>query len=268
MTSTAAPAAVSVAPFCDPLSHEPLWADRTVADGATVLQTPSGRCFPIRDQIAIFIEPSDVTGLNLWQQRFYDRLAPWYDLASAVHVRVSRAARRWREEYLEELAVPAGSRVLEVSVGTGANIVRLPPVEYFGLDLSWGMLKQCRRKLRGRTGVTLCQGLAERLPFEDNAFDVVFHVGAINHFVEKRRALAEMVRVARPDARLLVVDATEQFASRYRSTPILRALYSRLPSAACVPEQLLPEDVRDVRVRTIADGELYCLSFAKRATMR
>ena len=250
-------------PFCDPITYEPLTPARDGDDGAAVLRSPSGREYPVRDGIAIFVDPSTVTGSNLWQQRFYDRLAPWYDFASALHIRISREARTWREEYLEELVVPPGARVLEVSVGTGANLTRLPPADCFGLDLSWRMLRQCQRKQRRGLKVTLCQGLAEQLPFQDAAFDVVFHVGAINHFVDQRRALAEMARVARPGTQLMVVDATEKFARRYRNTPILSSLYSRLPAAPAVPTALLPRNVQDVRVKEIAAGELYCLTFRK-----
>jgi ubiquinone/menaquinone biosynthesis C-methylase UbiE len=38
--------------------------------------------------------------------------------------------------------------VLEVSVGTGANIPHLrSDSEVFGLDISWGMLKRCQKHL-------------------------------------------------------------------------------------------------------------------------
>jgi ubiquinone/menaquinone biosynthesis C-methylase UbiE len=53
-----------------------------------------------------------------------------------------------RTEYLKELGVGASARVLEVSVGTGANIPHLrSDSEVFGLDISWGMLKRCQKHL-------------------------------------------------------------------------------------------------------------------------
>jgi SAM-dependent methyltransferase len=49
-------------------------------------------------------------------------------------------------EYLDELKVTAGSLVLEVSVGTGRNLqFLLRSAQFFGLDISWRMLKQCQR---------------------------------------------------------------------------------------------------------------------------
>ena len=247
--------------LCDPDTHEPLTLGRETLTGETVLRSPSGRTYPIRDGIIVFIDPAKVSGLNLWHQRFYDRLAPWYDAGSLLHLLYSPATRRWRVEYLQELAVEHGSRVLEVSVGTGANLQRLPSsAEYVGLDLSWGMLRRCRRKLQRRPNVILCQGLGEYLPFQDGSFDVVFHVGGINFFSDKARALAEMVRVARPGARVMIVDGTERFARRYERTPILASIYRRRPETLQAPVDLLPAGVTDVRVKEIADGELYCLT--------
>jgi hypothetical protein len=42
--------------------------------------------------------------------------------------------------------VKEGWKVLETSIGTGWNIKVLPPgAEYFGLDISGGMLNQCKK---------------------------------------------------------------------------------------------------------------------------
>ena len=87
-------------------------------------------------------------------------------------------------EYLDELEVKDGDRVLEVSVGTGRNLQFLPRgAQYFGLDISWGMLKQCQRNARKwNLDVALFMGNAECLPFKKELFDVVFHFGGIKLF--------------------------------------------------------------------------------------
>lgn len=270
MLRTSAPssllrAAAPGSPFCVPLTLEAVTPSRDAITGARVLRSASGRTFPVREDIAIFVNPGGIESAQLSQQCFYDRLAPLYDFLSALHMVFSPQARTWREEYLRELQVRPGARVLEVSVGTGANLVRLPPADYFGLDVSWQMLRRCRRKRRRGSSVTLCQGLAEQLPFQSDAFDVVFHVGAINFFADKARALAEMVRVARPGTRLTVVDSTEIFVRRYGNTPILRSVYARSAGLHRPPVEFLPAGVEEVRLREFAAGELYCLTFRKAA---
>ena len=49
-------------------------------------------------------------------------------------------------------------------------------------------------------------GFAEQLPFEGDTFDVVFHTGSINVFEDRRRAIEEMVRVAKPGTRIVISD--------------------------------------------------------------
>jgi ubiquinone/menaquinone biosynthesis C-methylase UbiE len=77
-----------------------------------------------------------------------------------------------------------------------------------GLDISSGMLRRCWSKLRGR-GVRpdLALGDAARLPFRDASFDAVLHHGGLAEFGDKRGALAEMSRVAKPGAKVVVCDA-------------------------------------------------------------
>jgi uncharacterized protein YbaR (Trm112 family) len=112
----------------------------------TLRNTATGRVYPVRDGIPLFI--STVTGSNLKSQTYYDRIAPGYDLAEWFHRIVARK-RDVRREILNELEIGRGARVLEVSVGTGANLRYLPrDIEFFGIDVSWGMLQKCRFALR------------------------------------------------------------------------------------------------------------------------
>ncbi len=148
-------------------------------------------------------------------------------------------------------------RILEVGIGCGANlplIARdLPPglaVEVWGLDLSVGMLAQCRRRITRTPDVPPVKLLladAHALPFADAAFDRVFHVGGIAAFGRPEMALAEMARVARPDTPIVVVD--EQLDERARPCLYQRLAYRALtvlaPSEGS-PSTLLPAGATDV----------------------
>jgi len=88
----------------------------------------------------------------------------------------------------------------------------------------------------------LFQGEAERLPFRDAVFDCVFHVGGINFFSDKERAITEMIRAAKPGTKLVIVDETEKVVSQqYQKHPgcdvTLQAETTRCPapSAWCLP---------------------------------
>jgi ubiquinone/menaquinone biosynthesis C-methylase UbiE len=219
--------------------------------------------YPIREGIPVFV--SEASGRNRKYQEMYDRTAALYDpvLTLARWLRFNRDSRL---EYIRELEIPAGARVLEVSVGTGANLKYFPPdAEIFGLDLSWGMLRQCRKRLeRSKRSAALFHGEAERLPFADNSFDVVFHVGGINFFNDKARAIAEMIRVARPGTKIVIVDETEKLVRGwYERTPVLRRYFRNREKSVADPSALVPAGMLEVRCRKFQWGFLYCLTFRK-----
>ena len=86
------------------------------------------------------------------------------------------------------------------------------------------------------------------MPYKDNVFDAVIHVGGINTFGEKKKALYEMVRVAKPKAKIVIVD--EGLAPGKENTVfgsfLLRtnALYWCKP-----PVKLLPKKIKNVKVK-------------------
>jgi ubiquinone/menaquinone biosynthesis C-methylase UbiE len=247
--------------LCDPLTHESL----SFADQGEELVSQSGRRFPIFSDIPVLLENSDAVGQNERYQALYDRLACLYDFAIGSYACLkSGGTEKRRGEYLAEMEIREGFRVLEVSIGTGQNLRFLPSsATYFGLDISIRMLKRCRRNLRRwkRRAALLVQGAAEHLPFVDAVFDSVLHMGGINFFNDKAQALREMVRVAKPGTKIVVVDETEKATREYEKTLLARSFYRNSLSSTTAPVDCLPSGMRDVHVRSIANGELYCLSF-------
>lgn len=107
------------------------------------------------------------------------------------------------------LAAPAsGMRVLEIGCGTGSNLALFQKAgcRIAGADLSPAMLDVARRKLGGNADLRLCS--AAEMPFEDASFDLVIAFLTLHEMTPEMRDLAvvEMIRVARPDGRLLFVD--------------------------------------------------------------
>ena len=255
-----------VALLCDPITYEALQLVSTPGRGEELVSVTSERRFLIRNGIPIFLENADVSGQNRRYQRLYDRLAPVYDISTRLYARLkSGGEEKRRREYLDELEIEPGAAVLEVSVGTGANLRYLPrTARYFGLDISWGMLMQCQRHVKSwKAEADLFQGAAEHLPFVDEAFDAVLHMGGINFFNNKALALSEMVRVARPGTKFVVVDETEDVAGRYEKTAVAGAFYSNRPGAISAPVESLPPGMLEIGAKTVGGGDLYCLTFRK-----
>ncbi len=256
--------------LCNPVTKEPLkLISEPGPDGRlnqVLVSIKSGEKFSIQDGIPIFLNRADVSGSNKKFQRFYDATASYYSLVIRTYFRLksgSEAKARW--EYLKKLEIENGDRVLEVSIGTGDNLRFLPhTASYFGLDISFGMLKQCQKTVR-KTGmdVELVQGAAERLPFVDKAFHSVFHVGGINFFNDKVGAIREMIRVAKPGTKIVVVDETEKVFRKYERAPFIGKYYRNWAENLVNPVDLVPADMLDVKLENIIRGELYCLSFRK-----
>jgi ubiquinone/menaquinone biosynthesis C-methylase UbiE len=248
--------------LCDPDSHEPL-----IQQGDALVNPSRGKRFPVHDGVPCFVE--EAAGLNRKYQSLYDRIAPFYDVGEHAYFWLTRK-ESYRVFLGNALEVPTKARVLEVSVGTGANLPYLPAdIEFYGLDLSWGMLRHCRRNLRRwEREAFLCQGEGERLPFRDASFDVVFHVGGINFFDDRPRAIREMVRVARPGTRIVIADETERAVRTvYERMPFVRRFFKSRKTEVSIPTELIPTEMRDVRTETVFDGLVYVLSFRTPATM-
>ncbi len=256
--------------LCDPSTHHALefqsGCDARGSLQEELVNQTTGRRFPFRDGIPLFIEEHDISGSNQRYQRLYDRFARFYDFSTWLYSRWKGMSVESRlREYLDELEITGESLVLEVSVGTGRNLRFLPRgAKFIGLDISWGMLKQCQRNAeKWALEVDLVMSSAEQLPFKDEAFDVVFHFGGINFFNDKAAAIREMMRVAKPGTKFVIGDENERLARRYEKAPLTGRFYGQRREAIAAPIDLLPPEAREVHVRDIAGGDLYCLTFRK-----
>ncbi len=239
-----------------------------------------GARWPIEGGLARLYREEEVRGHDRLLRHIYDALPSWHDPSVRYLLALFQAGseRAVRDGYMPRLELsslrlrPDGSppRILEVGIGTGANLplVRrdLPcglPVEIWGVDLSAGMLGVLRRRLAasGHRDVRLAMADAHALPFPDGSFDRVFHTGAAGSYRDPARALAEMARVAAPGTPIVVVD--EQLDPSRPLPLVQRALfrlvtfYEPRPHA---PVEHLPAGARDVLTEQVSRF-FYCLRF-------
>jgi ubiquinone/menaquinone biosynthesis C-methylase UbiE len=168
----------------------------------------------------------------------------------------------------------SAERILEVSVGSGGNLPYLfefPGVRHVcGLDISRGQLDCCRRVVAKRGWpVDLFLAMAEKLPFKAESFDGVLHIGGINFFSEKKKAIDDMIRVARPGSKIVIADESEQVARTIVRIGRLFGSFRGKKTDVSVPVHLVPDTMQDIRVDGIwkAHGHYhgYCLEFTKPA---
>jgi ubiquinone/menaquinone biosynthesis C-methylase UbiE len=241
-----------------------------------------GSAWPVEWGYPDLVEPGSVTGSDRLLRPIYDFIAPTHDAGVNLVLPLLQFPdpNGARERYIERMRLDmleprdAPIRILEVGIGAGANLPLLQEylpldveVEYWGLDLSKGMLLQCA--LRSAwwyflPRVRLVVGDAHRLPFQNDRFDRVFHVGAINGYRDPKVALSEMARVARPKTPIVVVD--EELDPKRNHTVGHRIAFSALTwfdTNPHAPKHLVPKECQASAEVTPVSRFYYCLTFQK-----
>ncbi len=191
----------------------------------------------------------------------YNLIAPFYDSALEVFGGLDEV----RRTMVERLELEADDQVLEVCVGTGANLPYIaqrigPTGKIYGIDISEGMLAQAQKKLHAiPCPVELREGYAQALPYPDDYFDAVMNLGAMNFITDRRKAIDEMVRVAKPGARIAFCDETVAPDGNLRS--ILSRLVLMLVPRLRPPIDLVPEP--GARLSYVANGLMYIVDWRK-----
>lgn len=162
----------------------------------------------------------------------FDEIAGAYDESLPSHV-VEHYLQK-RADFIREL-VPPGSSVLDVGCGTGTLAARIQEAGYevAGIDPSAGMLEVLRQRAPSIKAVVAS---GTELPFGNDTFDLVYCVAVMHHIAlagDVRKALAEMVRVAKPGGQILVWDHNPR-------NPYWRFLMARVPQDTG-EERLIPE---------------------------
>jgi demethylmenaquinone methyltransferase / 2-methoxy-6-polyprenyl-1,4-benzoquinol methylase len=122
--------------------------------------------------------------------------------------------RLWKQRVVKLAAVQSGNRALDLCCGTGDIALALAQrgAETTGLDFSPPMLEvAAARNLEKNPQSAIrnpqfIQGDAQQIPFPDNSFNIVTVGYGLRNLASWERGLDEMFRVARPGARLIVLD--------------------------------------------------------------
>lgn len=136
----------------------------------------------------------DVLGIPSWR----DLVAVRQSEERQEHVRLARLRRLLGSDL-------QGWHVLNVGCGTGgfnesASVTGIPVV---GVDEDAGTIAICARR-RQASGGQYVQAVAERLPFRDGTFDLVYCFSVIEHVASVEGSIREMVRVTRPGGAVYV----------------------------------------------------------------
>ncbi len=148
----------------------------------------------------------------------FDRIAKKYDRLNLI---MSMGMDRWWRRGLIKAvggSAPAlgGRRFLDVATGTADVALALarayPGCDVVGVDPSVGMLGVGREKVAAKglaDRISLVEGDAQAMAFEDAAFDGVTIAFGIRNVPDRALGLREMARVTRPGGRVAVLELGE-----------------------------------------------------------
>jgi ubiquinone/menaquinone biosynthesis C-methylase UbiE len=114
---------------------------------------------------------------------------------------------------------PQAAAILDVGCATG-RLLRsaedlFPRARLEGVDAAGEMVRQAQAMLPERSRVRLRQAVAEKLPFPDGSFDLVFSTMTFHHWADQRAGIAEVGRVLTPSGRWLLADFVATGLMRY-----------------------------------------------------
>jgi ubiquinone/menaquinone biosynthesis C-methylase UbiE len=131
-------------------------------------------------------------------KRRYNRTATFYDLMDCM---ISPALKK-------KVIGRVRGDVLEVGVGTGANLPFYPPgCRVTGIDFSPAMLARAKKKAEAmHLPVTLLEMDVENLRFPDRSFDTVVATCVFCSVPDPVRGLAEIGRVCKADGQIILLE--------------------------------------------------------------
>jgi len=184
----------------------------------------------------------------------FDSIAPSYDFLN--HFLSFGIDRIWRKKAIRIISGSFKNPViLDVAAGTAdlsIAAIKLNPSHVTGIDISSKMLaigreKICRKKLEDK--IELVPGDSEKIPFDNDHFDVTMVAFGVRNFADPLKGLSEMTRVTRGDGMVLVLEFSKPVKSPVRQLynfyflnvlPLIGRIFSKNKNAySYLPESVM-----------------------------
>lgn len=156
--------------------------------------------------------------------QMFDTISGRYDLLNSI---LSFGTHKgWRKKCVKMLAAKSPKSILDVATGTAdfaIECAKLSPTKIIGIDISEGMMKIGRdkiKKLKLDNLITLEQGNAETLTYAENSFDAIVVGFGVRNFENLQKGLSNLFRILKPGGQIVILEFS------YPTNPIIKAGYT------------------------------------------
>ena len=158
-------------------------------------------------------------------EQMFNDIAPSYDRLN--HLMSLGIDNIWRKKALKEIVDGTQQQILDVACGTGDSTIAIakamePGGRVTGIDISAGMMEPLMRKAAHEgvhDRIKLLQADALQMPFEADTFHRVTCACGIRNFEDRKKGLAEFLRVLKPGGRAVILELG------IPDKPFIKALY-------------------------------------------
>lgn len=196
-----------------------------------------------------------------WENLIRSLYAKIYTPVTNLMFLLCGGVKNAKNEVLDNLEIKNNYKVLETGIGAAENFYLLNRkannLDFYGIDIQNQMLIHSIKNLKKwKIKASLYRSDAHFLPFKDESFDVVFHLGSINLFPDKKKAIDEMIRVAKPGTKIVIADESQKAGK-------LLNILSGINEDVIPPIDLIPKEMLQPTIQTIWQGYGYLIQFRK-----
>ena len=144
----------------------------------------------------------------------FENIAPKYDMMNDILS--FRRHKAWRKFTIRKMQVQKGQAAADICCGTCDWTIDLARIsqtgKIVGLDFSHNMLEIGKKKLADRKldqQVSLVQGNAMELPFDDNQFDFATIGFGLRNVPDLKQVLLEMKRIVKPGGKVVCLELSK-----------------------------------------------------------
>ena len=250
--------------LCCPECHATLEVKKNLGTNTNELKLCCKKCskdFIGNNNFIDFMPGKNLEFSSKWEKLIRSLYAKMYTPATNAMFLLCGGVNNAKKEVLEHIEIKDGQKVLETGVGAGENFYLLNKkaknLSFYGNDIQNQMLVHAIRNMKKwNIGANLFKSDAQYLPFKDESFDVVFHLGSINLFPDKKRAIDEMIRVAKPGTKIVIADESQKAEK-------LMSIFTGAYPDATPPVDLIPKEMTELDFKIIWRGYGYLIEFRK-----